>query len=96
MQHLQDVLYIMGKDLFPAIFNASAPGFDGILTGRGSLRLQLFAGKALRDAARKVHERAHAAWCGAQSVVPVAAAGGIAIREHNMGRAIVVVPPPVS
>jgi hypothetical protein len=96
VQHLQDVLYIMGKDLFPADFNTSAPGFDGISTARGSLRLQPFAGKALRDAARKVHERAHVAWCAAQGVTNGGSSSEVVIREHNAEGAIAVVPLPPS
>ena len=96
VQHLQDVLYIMGKELFPADFNASAPGFDGISTARGSLRLQPFAGKALRDAARKVHERAHVAWCAAQGVMTGGGPNEVALREHNVEGAIAVVPLPSS
>jgi hypothetical protein len=95
VQHLQDVLYIMGKELFPADFNASAPGFDVISTARGSLRLQPFAGKALRDAARKVHERAHIAWCGAQGVTNGGAPGVVALRE-DPGAAITVAQLPPS
>jgi hypothetical protein len=80
VRHTTDVLYIMGVDLFPRDFVASAPGLDDISIERGSIRILPFAGKNLRDASRRMHESAHKAWCAAHETPSRA----ISVGSHPM------------